>query len=289
MQTIETIRDIRAAIRQARADGKSVGLVPTMGYLHAGHMSLVDRARRDNDLVVVSTFVNPLQFGPNEDYERYPRDPDRDKALLMEHGCDILFAPSVTEMYPRPLATVIELPEMSRTLCGRSRPTHFRGVTTVVTKLFNIVQPDRAYFGRKDGQQAAIIARMVADLNMPVEIVTVPIVREADGLAMSSRNVYLTPEERPHATVLYRSLSWARDQVLAGERSAANLRRGVEEQIAAEPGVRIDYVEVVSLDDLQPIEQLQGRVMLAVAAYVGKARLIDNLQLTVEGDTVVFD
>ncbi|WP_067930105.1 pantoate--beta-alanine ligase [Alicyclobacillus kakegawensis] len=281
MQTIETIAEIRQAVATARREGKTVGLVPTMGFLHDGHMRLVDTARQENDLVVVSIFVNPLQFGPNEDFDRYPRDAERDKAMLAEHRCDIVFMPGVDEMYPRPPETVIELPRMSETLCGRSRPGHFRGVATVVSKLLHIVQPDRAYFGRKDAQQAAIILRLVEDLNMPVQIVTVPTVRDADGLAKSSRNVYLTPEERRHATVLYRSLNQAKEAILAGERSAAKLVREMRASVEAEPGVRLDYADIVSLSDLQPVDKLEGEVLLAVAAYVGETRLIDNLQMNV--------
>ncbi|GGJ05038.1 pantothenate synthetase [Alicyclobacillus cellulosilyticus] len=281
MKVVHTIAEVRAAVRAARQAGQRVGFVPTMGYLHEGHLALVAAARRDNDLVVVSIFVNPLQFGPHEDYERYPRDLARDTALLREAGCDILFAPSVEEMYPQPMATVVELPELSRPLCGRSRPTHFRGVSTVVCKLFHIVEPDRAYFGQKDGQQLAIIRRMVADLNMPVEVVAIPTVREPDGLAKSSRNVYLTPEERPHATVLYRALMWAKARIDAGERDAAQVAAGMRAMIEAEPMVRLDYAEVVDMATLQPLARIQGDVMLAVAAYVGKARLIDNLPLTI--------
>ncbi|MCL6627567.1 pantoate--beta-alanine ligase [Alicyclobacillus shizuokensis] len=281
MQTIETIAEVREAVAAARRESKTVGLVPTMGFLHDGHMRLVDTARQENDLVVVSIFVNPLQFGPNEDFDRYPRDAERDQAMLAEHGCDIVFMPSVDEMYPRPPETVIELPRMSETLCGRSRPGHFRGVAMVVSKLLHIVQPDRAYFGRKDAQQAAIIQRLVEDLNMPVQIVTVPTVRDADGLAKSSRNVYLTPEERRHATVLYRSLNRAKEAILAGERSTARLVQDMRATLEAEPGVRLDYADIVSLSDLQPMDKLEGEVLLAVAAYVGKTRLIDNLQMNV--------
>jgi pantoate--beta-alanine ligase len=286
MIRIDRIQDLRKLLREERQSGKQIGFVPTMGYLHEGHMALVDRARKENDIVVTSVFVNPLQFGPNEDLDRYPRDLDRDAALLTQHGCDILFAPSVEEMYPKPMLTYVELPDLSRQLCGISRPTHFRGVATVVTKLFNIVQPDRAYFGQKDGQQVAVIRRMVEDLNIPVEIVTVPTVREPDGLAKSSRNVYLSPEERPHATVLYRALQAARAELENGERSAAALAKRMADMISAEPGVRLDYAEAVSLETLERPEKLSGPIMLAVAAYVGKARLIDNLQLHVTDTTV---
>ncbi|SFV06302.1 pantoate--beta-alanine ligase [Alicyclobacillus macrosporangiidus] len=286
MRRIDSIVELRGVIRAAKQSGKTVGFVPTMGYLHEGHLSLVDAARRDNDLVVVSIFVNPLQFGPNEDLDRYPRDLDRDSSLLEQRGCDVLFAPSVEEMYPRPMETMVEVTDLGRRLCGKTRLTHFRGVATVVSKLFHIVTPDRAYFGRKDGQQVAVIRRMVQDLNFPVEIVDVPTVREPDGLAMSSRNLYLTPEERPHATVLYRALQHAKERILAGERDGRTLANFVGEIVASEPMVKLDYAETVYLDDLKPADVLEGRVMIAVAAYVGKARLIDNLQLIIEGGTV---
>jgi pantoate--beta-alanine ligase len=253
-----------------------------MGYLHEGHLALVEAARRAGDFVVASIFVNPLQFGPSEDFERYPRDLEHDLHLLAEHKCDLVFTPDASEMYPRPIETKVVQPALSQRLCGRSRPTHFEGVTTVVAKLFHIVQPDRAYFGQKDGQQVVLIRRMVEDLNFPVEIVTVPTVREPDGLAKSSRNVYLTDEERPHATVLYRALQWAKQEIEAGERSAQRIAEGMRSRISAEPLVRLDYAEVVSADTLEPLETLRGRVMLAVAAYVGKARLIDNELLEVE-------
>ncbi|MCL6636605.1 MAG: pantoate--beta-alanine ligase [Alicyclobacillus sp.] len=284
MRQVQTIADLRSAVQAARQRGQSVGLVPTMGYLHAGHLALVDAARRDNELVVVSIFVNPLQFGPREDFARYPRDLARDAALLQEHEVDLLFAPSVEEMYPRPLATFVEVPDLSQTLCGRSRPGHFRGVATVVSKLFHLVQPDRAYFGQKDGQQLAVIQRMVSDLNIPVEVVAVPTVREPDGLAMSSRNIYLSADDRRHATVLYRALQHAKALITDGERDGRRVAAEVAQRVAAEPGVRLDYAEVVDWETLQPADVLQGRVMVAVAAYVGQARLIDNLQLTVHAD-----
>lgn len=288
MERLERIEDLRNFLRALRREGRTIGLVPTMGFLHEGHMALVDKAKSENDIVVVSVFVNPLQFGPLEDLDKYPRDLEHDMALLEQHGCDVMFTPTVAEMYPRPLETYVELPELSRPLCGRTRPTHFRGVATVVTKLFHIVQPDKAYFGQKDGQQVVIIRRMVADLNFPVDIVTVSTVREPDGLAKSSRNVYLTPDQRAHATVLYRALCAARDRMEQGERSGSALSRLMADIVSAEPGVRLDYAEAVSLDTLQPMEHLAGPVMLAIAAYVGEARLIDNLQLQV-GDAQVTD
>ena len=253
MQTIKTIAELRNVIQSARTAGKSVGYVATMGFLHEGHMHLVRAARWEHDVVVASIFVNPLQFGPGEDYEDYPRDLEKDQALLEQNGCDVLFAPSVDEMYPQPMATFVEVPELSTGLCGRSRPTHFRGVATVVCKLFNIVQPDAAYFGQKDGQQVAVIRRMVADLNIPVRIVAVPIVREDDGLARSSRNIYLTDEHRLHATVLHRALETAVDAISSGERSGSTLARLMAEQISSEPGVKLDYAEVVNATSFHPI------------------------------------
>ncbi|CAM3922532.1 pantoate--beta-alanine ligase [Alicyclobacillus pomorum] len=286
MIQIHHIHELRKHLNEERRAGKRIGLVPTMGYLHEGHMALVDAARKDNDVVVASVFVNPLQFGPNEDFANYPRDLQHDAELLAAHGCDILFAPSVEEMYPKPMVTQVEVPALSTQLCGKTRPGHFRGVATVVSKLFHIVQPDRAYFGQKDGQQVAVIRRMVEDLNFPIQIVAVPIVREADGLAKSSRNVYLTQEERPHATVLYRALQHGKSLLEKGERSPSVVASAMAEVVSAEPGVRLDYAEAVSLDTLEAPERLSGPTMLAIAAYVGKARLIDNFQLDVRSDGV---
>ncbi len=313
MQTIHTIAQTRQIIDEARAQGKTVGLVPTMGFLHEGHLTLVKRARQENDFVVVSIFVNPLQFGPNEDFEAYPRDLNRDATLLTTTGCDLLFAPSPEEMYPRPSATIVELPTLAQTLCGASRPGHFKGVATVVSKLFHITTPTRAYFGQKDGQQVAIIKRMVSDLNIPVEVVTCPTVREPDGLAKSSRNVYLSDDDRQNALALYHTLCAARDALEAsvsrgggsgavshdggagnGGSGGAGVREAnaitgrdiavlMRSRLESARGVRLDYAEIVQLDTLQPIEgAIHGDIMLAVAAYVGeKARLIDNFQLRV--------
>ncbi|QSO47013.1 pantoate--beta-alanine ligase [Alicyclobacillus mengziensis] len=286
MYTIETIDELRQYIKNVRQSGKTIGYVATMGYLHEGHLSLVQAARAQSDIVVVSIFVNPLQFGPNEDYEDYPRDLKKDQQLLENSGCDVLFAPSVSEMYPREMATFVELPELSNKLCGRTRPIHFRGVATVVCKLLNIVQPDAAYFGQKDGQQVAVIRRMVDDLNLPVRIVSVPIVREADGLAKSSRNIYLTEAERPHATVLYRALRAAADEIVAGDRSVEAIIQRMADTISAEPGVRLDYAEMVDTATLQRPDTIEGDLMLAVAAFIGRARLIDNIPMQVEGNRV---
>lgn len=286
MIIIERIAELRNTLNKLRREGKTIGYVPTMGYLHEGHMRLVDTARKNNDVMVTSIFVNPLQFGPNEDLASYPRNLERDAALLEEHGCDILFHPTVEEMYPRPMATVVDLPNLGKPLCGQTRPIHFRGVATVVCKLFQIVQPDNAYFGQKDGQQVAIIRRMVDDLSIPVTIVTVPTVREPDGLAKSSRNVYLQGDERQHATVLSRALQSALNLLQDGERDGRRIAVGMAEMVSAEPGVRLDYAEIVHLDTLQPATTVKGDVMLAIAAFVGKARLIDNLQLRVTAGSV---
>lgn len=288
MRQISTIAQVRHAVGSVRQDGKRVGLVPTMGYLHAGHLRLVATAKEQTDFVVVSIFVNPLQFGPAEDLERYPRDLERDMQMLQEQGfCDVVFSPSVQEMYPTEMETTVELPSMSRLLCGKSRPTHFSGVTTVVSKLFNMVQPDAAYFGQKDGQQLAIIKRLVSDLNFPMQVVGVPTVREADGLAKSSRNIYLTAEERRHAIVLFHALTSAKDKIVAGTRSGTELAARLRQVIQNDEFARLDYAEVVSMDTLQPVDRLEGHIMLAVAAYFGKARLIDNLQLVVKDGRII--
>jgi pantoate--beta-alanine ligase len=281
MRTEKTIETVREFVTDAKRSGKTVGYVATMGFLHEGHMSLVDTARAENDIVVVSVFVNPLQFGPNEDFEAYPRDLNHDAELLDRHHCDLLFAPSAKEMYPAESLTFVQVDKLGEGLCGKTRPIHFRGVTTVVSKLLNIVQPDKAYFGQKDGQQLAIIRRMVKDLNTPVEIVGVPIVREEDGLARSSRNIYLTPEVRPHATILYRTLEWAKAEIETGERNAEKLLKEMNRRLNAEPFVKVDYVEAVDMETLQPVSILKGDIMVAIAAYVGKARLIDNIQIHV--------
>lgn len=288
MRQISTIAQLRDTILSARHDGKRVGLVPTMGYLHEGHLRLVSTAKEQTDFVVVSIFVNPLQFGPAEDLEQYPRDLPRDMQILQEQGCcDVVFTPSAQEMYPTQMATTVELPSMSGLLCGKSRPTHFAGVATVVSKLFNIVQPDAAFFGQKDGQQLAIIRRLVSDLNFPITVVGVPTVREVDGLAKSSRNIYLTAEERKHATVLFHALSSAKDRILTGINSGAELSAYMRQVIESDTCARLDYAEVVNLDTLEPVDRLEGHIMLAVAAFFGKARLIDNLQLVIKDGKIV--
>jgi len=276
MQVVRTIAEVRA-IRRALPG--TWGFVPTMGYLHEGHLSLVRRARAENDHVAVSIFVNPTQFGPHEDYNRYPRDLERDLRLLEPLGVDLVFAPSVEEMYPPGFQTWVIVEEVSRPLEGAARPGHFRGVATVVTKLFNIVQPDRAYFGQKDAQQAVVIRRMVQDLNIPVEIVVCPTVREPDGLAMSSRNTYLNPEERRAATVLFRALQATKARYEQGERDAERLREAMREVIQAEPLARLDYVSVADPETLQELDRVEDRALLSLAVYIGKTRLIDNILL----------
>ncbi|MCS7250970.1 MAG: pantoate--beta-alanine ligase [Anaerolineae bacterium] len=276
MRVVHTIAEART-IRRALAG--PWGFVPTMGYLHEGHLSLIRRARAENDHVAVSIFVNPTQFGPREDYDRYPRDLNRDLRLLEPLEVDLVFAPSVEEMYPPGFQTWVIVEEVSRPLEGAARPGHFRGVATVVTKLLNIVQPDRAYFGQKDAQQVVVIRRMVQDLNIPVEIVVCPTVREPDGLAMSSRNTYLNPAERRAATVLFRALQAAKTRYEHGERDAERLREAMREVIRAEPLARLDYVSVADPETLQELAQVEDRALLSLAVYIGEARLIDNLLL----------
>lgn len=291
LEWIETIAEMRKHLAGWRRAGRSIGLVPTMGYFHRGHLSLMERARRENDRVVVSLFVNPTQFGPGEDFERYPRDPDRDRALAEAAGVDAIFSPSPGEMYPQGFQTYVEVTELSQGLCGASRPGHFRGVATVVTKLFNIVQPDRAYFGEKDAQQLRVVKRMVRDLNLPVEIIPVATVREPDGLAMSSRNTYLSPEERRAALVLSKSLFYARERVEGGECDVCRLKAEMREIISREPLVDLEYLEFRDSENLQPVSAVKGEVLIALAARVGKTRLIDNITVKRgEGrDTLVQD
>ncbi|GAB6158583.1 pantoate--beta-alanine ligase [Desulfotomaculum varum] len=281
MRLCKTVEEMRSYVNAVRAEGKTVGLVPTMGYLHQGHLSLMQEAKRRCDVVVVSIFINPTQFGPQEDYQAYPRDLQRDAGLAAEVGVDVIFAPEVTEMYPPDFNTFVEVAGVSEPLCGASRPGHFRGVATIVTKLFNIVRPHMAFFGRKDFQQVLVIKRLVEDLNLDVVIVDLPIVREEDGLALSSRNVYLTAEERRAALVLSRSLDLARRRVAAGERNIARLKELVEQEIISEPLAAIDYVEILSLPRLKPLDTLQDKALLALAVRFGKTRLIDNTVLEV--------
>lgn len=276
MQTVTTIQEVR---QWRRAAGGDVGLVPTMGYLHAGHVSLVERARRENARVAASVFVNPTQFGPTEDLARYPRDLDRDRAVLEVAGCDLLFAPAVQEMYLEAAETTVDVGSVAAPLEGERRPGHFRGVATVVLKLFGIVRPDRAYFGQKDAQQLAVIRKMVRDLNVPVEIVGCPTVREPDGLAMSSRNAYLDADDRRAATVLYRALVAARDRWAQGEHSANALRGTMRAVLDAEPRARTEYVSVADPATLRELDDVRGSAILSVAVFFGRPRLIDNFVL----------
>lgn len=276
MRVVFSVQEVRTF---RRGTPGTWGFVPTMGYLHEGHLSLIRRARAENDLVAVSIFVNPTQFGPHEDYNRYPRDLERDLRLLEPLQVDLVFVPSVEEMYPPGFQTWVIVEELSRPLEGASRPGHFRGVATVVAKLFNIVQPDRAYFGQKDAQQAVVIRRMVRDLNFPVEIVVCPTVREPDGLALSSRNTYLNPQERQAATILFRALQAAKARYEAGERDGERLREAMREVLRGEPLARVDYVSVADPETLEELSRVEGPAFLSLAVYIGNTRLIDNLLL----------
>lgn len=277
MKIIRKIEELKAFLRDEQKKGKEIGLVPTMGYLHEGHQSLIRKAADENDLVVVSIFVNPTQFGPNEDLEKYPRDLNRDIQLTAEAGGNIIFAPETAEMYPKEYHTYVEVKNITETLCGASRPGHFRGVTTVVSKLFHIVHPDRAYFGQKDAQQAVVIQRMVADLNMDVSIEVCPIIREADGLAMSSRNTYLSIEERRQAVVLFEALSKGTELIKRGEKDALKVKKEIEKMILEKPLAKIDYVSVVDFKMLKDVAEIEGKVLIAVAVKFGQTRLIDNM------------
>jgi pantoate--beta-alanine ligase len=278
----QTVSQTRQALAAARAKGLTVGLIPTMGALHAGHVRLIRAARAANSFVVVSIFLNPTQFGPGEDLSRYPRPFETDVAFCAAEGVDLVFYPEADVMYPAGYHTFVEVQELQNVLCGASRPGHFRGVATVVLKLFNIIQPNVAYFGQKDAQQLRIIEQMVRDLDVPIRIEACPIVREADGLALSSRNMYLNPEERRHATVLSSSLRALSDKVGTGERRAAALIEQAQALIAKVPGARVDYVSIVDADSLKPLEILQGKVLVALAVFIGRTRLIDNIILQVK-------
>jgi pantoate--beta-alanine ligase len=281
VRIVKGILQMQRVAEEARRRGQKIGFVPTMGYLHEGHLSLIRQTRQLAQLVVVSIFVNPTQFGPQEDYQSYPRDLSKDTELCRGAGCDILFVPSVQEMYPPGYCTYVEVEGLTETLCGASRPHHFRGVTTVVTKLFNIVKPHLAFFGQKDAQQALVIRRMVRDLNQDVEIIIGPTIRESDGLAMSSRNEYLTPQQRAEASLLYRALEWARTQIVGGERQAESLIRGMTQMIEEGETAEIDYVSIVDAQRLQSLKRLEGEVLIALAVRFGRARLIDNVLVQV--------
>jgi len=280
MKVVKSVAGMKALARQWKRDGKRIGFVPTMGYLHDGHLSLVRESKARADVTVVSIFVNPTQFGPNEDFKKYPRDLEKDSAYLQKAGVDCLFYPDAAEIYPPGYRTSVEVEGLQDRLCGRSRPGHFRGVATIVLKLFDIVAPDAAFFGAKDAQQVLIIKRVAADLDLDVEIVTCPIVREPDGLAMSSRNAYLGPEGRKAALALSMSLRWAEKAVGAGERDAGRLVAGIRSILEAEPLARIDYIEAVDPATLEPVAEIRGEVLVALAVFFGSTRLIDNVRLT---------
>lgn len=274
---VQSVSEIRKRLDQIRHGGKRIGLVPTMGALHAGHASLMERARAECDFIVVSIFVNPLQFGPSEDYQRYPRPLEKDAAICAENGVDLIFAPETNDMYASPQITFVEVTHITDHLCGSFRPGHFRGVATVVLKLFNIVQPDCAYFGEKDYQQLCVIRRMVDDFNLRMAIVPVPTFRESDGLALSSRNVYLSPAERAAAPALYRALTLARERIASGETDAATIKSAAMRVFAAELLLRVQYFEIVDPDEVQPVPTVAGPVRIAAAVFIGKTRLIDNV------------
>lgn len=276
MKIVNTITEVREIVKAWKKEGLTVGLVPTMGYLHEGHASLIKKASQENDRVVVSDFVNPIQFGPKEDLASYPRDIDRDATVCAEAGADVIFHPTADEMYFDDFSTFVDITGPSDELCGKSRPTHFKGVCTVVTKLFLIVAPDRAYFGQKDAQQLAVIKRMVRDLNFDIEIVGCPIIREADGLAKSSRNTYLSAEERKAAVILSKALKEGKELVLSGEKNAQSVIDKITEIISSEPLARIDYVQVASFPQIKPVEVIDCDILTAVAVYIGTTRLIDN-------------
>jgi pantoate--beta-alanine ligase len=274
---VSSVSQTREQLDRVQRDGKRIGLVPTMGALHAGHASLIERARAECDFSVVSIFVNPLQFGPSEDYQRYPRPLEKDAALCAENGVDLIFAPETGDMYASPQITFVEVTRITEHLCGAFRPGHFRGVATVVLKLFNIVQPDFSYFGEKDYQQLCVIRRMVDDFNLRLTIVPVPTYRESDGLALSSRNIYLSPAERAAAPALYRALTLARDRVASGETDATTIKAAAMNVLAAEPLIRIQYFEIVDTAEVQPVTTVIGPVRIAAAIFIGKTRLIDNV------------
>ena len=278
MKIVSTINEVREQVKEWKKEGNTIGFVPTMGYLHEGHASLIDAARKNNGKVVVSIFVNPIQFGPNEDLDSYPRDLEHDAKLCEEHGVDLIFHPTPEEMYGDNFYTFVDMDVLTKELCGLSRPVHFRGVCTVVSKLFNIVTPDNAYFGQKDAQQLAIIKRMVKDLNMPLSIHGCPIIREEDGLAKSSRNTYLSPEERKAALVLSRSV-FLGEKMVKEERDCKKVIVAMTEEIEKEPLAKIDYVKIVDLSTMQQIDTIEHGILAAMAVYIGKTRLIDNFMI----------
>ena len=279
MKVYKGISELRNTIASIKKNSRLIGFIPTMGYLHEGHVSLIRKARLDTDCVVVSIFVNPIQFGPKEDFKRYPRDLDRDLKLCKANAVDIVFAPDAKSIFPEDFLTYVNVEGLSDVLCGSSRPGHFKGVTTIVAKLFNIVRPNIAYFGQKDAQQAVVIEKMVKDLNMPLRIRVMPTVREKDGLAMSSRNIYLKPEERKEALSLYKSLKLAEELYKKGERNPEAIISKMRNLILRHRDLNIDYISIVDINTLKTIDRISGKALVAVAAWVGKTRLIDNVVL----------
>ncbi len=282
MIVVHTIKEVREIVNNWKKEGLSVGFVPTMGYLHEGHKSLITKSVSENQKTVVSIFVNPTQFGPNEDLARYPRDLEHDKALVLSANADLIFNPSPEEMYGEHFTTTVNTTEVTEHLCGAKRPVHFGGVCLVLTKLFNIVKPNRAYFGQKDAQQLAVVKRFVKDLNFDIEIIGCPIVREDDGLAKSSRNTYLSAEERKAATILYKSLCAGKELISNGERNSSAIKNKIREILETEPLAKVDYVEVVDNINIQPLETLKGEVLVAIAVYIGSTREIDNIIVEVK-------
>jgi pantoate--beta-alanine ligase len=279
MKIIHSINQMALVSKGLRADGQTIGFLPTMGALHEGHLSLMRKARKENDVVVVSIFVNPIQFGPKEDYRYYPRNLKQDARLCSKEGADIIFYPQAKDIYQQGYKTYVDVDDLSKVLCGKFRPGHFKGVATVVTKLFNIVNPDIAYFGQKDAQQAIIIQRMAKDLNMPVSIKVMPTVREKDGLALSSRNAYLSKEQRKDAAVLYQALNLARDLIKQGNKNSFSIIRKMKQLINKKKSAKIQYISIVDLRDLKTMARIKGKVLVALAVWIGKIRLIDNIMV----------
>lgn len=276
MNIVHTIKDVKEIIKKWKDENLSIGYVPTMGYLHEGHASLIKKAREENDKVVVSIFVNPIQFGPKEDYSTYPRDLDKDSSLCDEFGANLIFNPEASEMYPNKIYSHVNVGTLTENLCGEKRPGHFQGVCTVLTKFFNIITPTRAYFGEKDAQQLAVVKKMVQDLNFPIEIIGCPIIRESDGLAKSSRNAYLNIKERKSALVLNKSLKEALNALESGETKSNTIKNIIVNRLNKEPLAKIDYVSIVDSDNLHPVEEIKSSILVAIAVYIGKTRLIDN-------------
>ncbi len=281
MRVIENIKDLKAIVRSQKQSGKTIGFVPTMGYLHEGHISLAKKSVSENDFTIMSIFVNPTQFGPKEDFSEYPRNMEKDTVMAENAGVDVVFSPTEKEMYPYGYNTYVNVEQITDTLCGESRPGHFKGVATVVTKLFNIVEPDKAYFGQKDAQQAVVIKRMVRDLNMSVEIITCPIIREQDGLAMSSRNTYLNEEERKAALILSKSLLEAERLVKSGEKNSSKIIKHIKDMISAEKLANVEYIKIVDQEDLRDVNEIDKKALIALAVRFGSTRLIDNIEVEV--------